>query len=89
MKYNTKSAISVCLLAAALLSAAMVSCGSASETDVVTEAADNTNDTAVVTEAAEETRVMHGLEVDTLDFGGEELNMSYFNWQGYKFYFFA
>ena len=89
MKYNTKSAISVCLLAAALLSAAMVSCGSASGTDVVTEAADNTKDTAVVTEAAEETRTPHAVPVDDLDFGGEELNMSYFKWQGYEFYFFA
>lgn len=87
MKYNTKSAISMFLLAASLLGAAMVSCGDASDGGTVTAAPNNSAETtAVETEAL---RTPHAIPVDTLDFGGEELNMSYFDWQGYLYYFFA
>ncbi len=44
---------------------------------------------AAVTESAEPAREMHKVPVDTLDFGGEELNLAGFDWQGYQFYFFA
>lgn len=45
--------------------------------------------TAPETEEAEETRPRHGLDLDALDFGGDELHSIAPYWQGYKYYFFA
>ena len=88
MKHNRKSAISVLLLAAALVTAAMTSCGSSETVGVVTGAVTAGGETAAVTEAVE-TRTPHTVPVEELDFGGEELNQVAFDWQGYQFYFFA
>ena len=89
MNRNRTSAISVLLLAASLLSAALLSCGGESTGEVTTTDAVTGGDTAAVTETTEETRAMHSVDTDALDFGGEELNQATFYWQGYKFYFFA
>ena len=52
--------------------------------------ADPVEDSAVPeTEEAEETRPRHGLDLDALDFGGDELHSIAPYWQGYKYYFFA
>ena len=70
---------SILLLAAMLLS--MAACGQADTgTDTAETAADA--QTEAVTET-EETRAMH--EVPELDFGGEEFNILYPQWQGYRF----
>ena len=86
MKHQNRSAIFL-LLSAAMLTAVITSCGSSGDAGTVTEAV-TAGDTAAVTEAVE-TRTPHAVPVDTLDFGGEELNQVAFNWQGYQFYFFA
>ncbi len=76
------------LAAVLLLASIVISCGDAgNETDDTTAAPGN--DSAAVTESTEPTRAMHKVPVDTLDFGGEELNLCAFDWQGYQFYFFA
>jgi hypothetical protein len=80
--------ISVFLIAASLMTAAMTSCGGAGDTEAPVTDGATVAETAAVTEAVE-TRAPHAVPVDTLDFGGEELNMSFFDWQGYRFYFFA
>lgn len=74
---------SILLLAAMLLS--MAACGQADTgTDTAETAADAQTEAVTGTE---ETRAMH--EVPELDFGGEEFNILYPQWQGYRFYFFA
>lgn len=88
MKHLHRRSISVFLIAASLMTAAMTSCGGAGDTEAPVTDAATVGETAAVTEAVE-TRAPHAVPVDTLDFGGEELNMSYFAWQGYRFYFFA
>ncbi len=86
MKHNRTLAIF--LLAASLFTAAMTSCGGDAAGDTKITEAVTVGDTAAVTEAVE-TRTPHAVPVDALDFGGEELNQAAFNWQGYKYYFFA
>ncbi len=74
-------------IAAFVVLAAAVSCGDATGNDAVTTAAGN--ETQAVTETTEPTRAMHKVPVDSLDFGGEELNQATIDWQGYQYYFFA
>ena len=84
MKHNTKSAISVLLLAASLMTVAMTSCGGDPAGDTKATDAVTGGETAAVTEPTAETRTPHKVDVDALDFGGEELNQAAFYWQGYK-----
>lgn len=71
-----------------VLVSVIASCGDAGGDTAETTAAPG-NDSPAVTETAEPAREMHKVPVDTLDFGGEALNLCGFDWQGYKFYFFA
>ena len=88
MKRLHRMSISVFLIAASLMTAALTSCGGAGDTEAPVTDAATVGETAAVTETVE-TRAPHAVPVDTLDFGGEELNMSFFDWQGYRFYFFS
>ncbi len=83
------------LTAMLMAGSALVSCAGGKtaspeekQNDPVT--ADPVEDGAVPeTEEAEETRPRHGLDLDALDFGGDELHSVAPYWQGYKYYFFA
>ena len=88
MKHLHRMSISVFLIAASLMTAAMTSCGGAGDTEAPVTDAATVGETAAVTEAVE-TRTPHAVPVEELDFGGEELNQVAFDWQGYRFYFFA
>ena len=88
MKHLHRMSISVFLIAASLMTAAMTSCGGAGDTEAPVTDAATVGETAAVTEAVE-TRAPHAVPVDSLDFGGEELCQVAFDWQGYQFYFFA
>lgn len=72
------------LLIAMLLS--LAACGETTTTDETTADTTGSVDTTVV--ETEETRAMHSLSED-LDFGGDEFNITYPDWQGYRYYFFA
>ena len=76
-------------LALLLLTSALAACGNDSTQSTDTTASVGGDTTASVTETPEDTRESHKVPVDSLDFGGEELNLVGFDWQGYKFYFFA
>ena len=71
-----------------LLVPAVCACADQNDNNAVGETQNDVPDTAV-TETAEAVRTQHKVPVDTLDFGGETLDMAAFNWQGYEYYFFA
>ena len=79
MKHLHRMSISVFLIAASLMTAAMTSCGGAGDTEAPVTDAATVGETAAVTEAVE-TRTPHAVPVEELDFGGEELNQVAFDW---------
>lgn len=78
--------ITAALLLLAML-ASMAACGNTEQT-VDTSADTNSVHNDTTAPETEETRPMHALSED-LDFGGENFNIAYPDWQGYSHYFFA
>jgi len=81
------------LLALLLAANTLLSCGSetAEETEIPYDPADaeQTEPVAETEPKTEETRAQHSLDLEALDFGGEEVHSYVLDWQGHKYYFFA
>lgn len=85
MKSTFLRAVSL-ILSALMLTAALASCGDAAAAPAVTEAAGT--ETAAEEVVTEVTRRQSALPED-LDFNGRTFRQTAFEWQGYKYYFFA
>jgi len=79
--------ITAVLLASLLCAAGLSACGGDDPSGAAAESTGMAQTTAVTEDS--EARVQHNVPVDTLDFGGEELNLTAFTWQGYRYYFFS
>ena len=73
----------------ALLTAALCACSNSGETDITTDNVTSAAHTEVADVGTADTRDMHGVPVETLDFGGKPYRAMTYDGSNFSYYFFA
>ena len=77
------------ICAAALLATALYACSSTEENNITTESVTSAVPTETASTDTADTRDMHGIPVDTLDFGGKPYRAMTYDGSNFSYYFFA